>query len=243
MVPKYSLLSNNPFSLLIDLIFPKICFTCLSRIEDDDNFLCQGCKKELQLLPDSCCPVCGSLNTLTKENCVFCQSEKVYFDRCRSIFPYNDVVRTLIHELKYNDMTNIAGYLAEHAIKYLRSKNPFSQIDYVCPVPLHPTRRRERGYNQAAFIAKKLASHFGWDYKPDVIKRVKFTESQANLTPKQRKENVNRAFSIDRNFILYEVNILIIDDVFTTGATVNSICQLLRQHRVNNIYVLTVARA
>lgn len=156
---------------------------------------------------------------------------------------YNEKVRALIHELKYREMTRIADYLADHTIKYLHSHQPFSKVDYVCPVPLHPTKKRERGYNQAALIARKIAGHFNWQFKPELIKRVRFTESQSNLSPQERKLNVGRAFSVDRNSILYEVNILIIDDVFTTGATVNSISRVLKKHAVDKVYVLTVARA
>ena len=190
-----------------------------------------------------CCPTCGAFDIISKEDCQYCNSEKIYFDKCRSLSTYNNVVRTLIHELKYNETTKIAHYLADHTIKYLHARNPFPEVDFVCPVPLHPTKKRERGYNQAAIIARDIADHFKWEYKPDLIKRTKYTESQSRLPPHKRKDNVSRAFSIDRNSILYEVNILIIDDVFTTGATVNSICRILKEYRVDKIYVLTVARA
>ncbi len=235
--------SNNLISHLIDLIFPPICFACSARIEDREPFLCLSCRKELKEGNDVCCPTCGAFDTLSRENCHYCNAEKAYFDKCRSLFPYNNVVRSLIHELKYREMTKIAPYLADHTIKYLHAKNPFPKVDFVCPVPLHPTKKRDRGYNQAAIIARNIAEHFAWEYKPDLIKRTKYTESQSRLSTPRRKDNVSRAFSIDRNSILYEVNILIIDDVFTTGATVNSICRILKEYRVDNIYVFTVARA
>jgi ComF family protein len=160
--------------------------------------------------------------------------------------------------MKYREKTLIADYLSERVIDFLETENPLSlmpgmrtdlenkhknRIDIICPVPLHPTKKRERGYNQAALIADKLAGHFGWQYEPDLVTRTKFTLSQARLSPEQRKLNVNRAFSIDRKITIQDANILVIDDVFTTGATVNSLSRILREQGVKSIYVLTVARA
>ncbi len=140
-------------------------------------------------------------------------------------------------------MTKIATYLGEKGIEYLRRHNPFPDVDYICPVPLHPTKARARGYNQAALITKKIASYYSWNYRPKIIKRKKYTQRQSNLSPEERKLNVSRAFSIDRKGMSSDSNILIIDDVFTTGATVNSICRLLKKQLDGKIYVLTIARA
>ncbi len=239
----FSLRSRNIFTPLLDLVFPRTCFACSVRIPDQDPFLCLTCRNELK--PDSgySCPVCGSFNNFSKEGCSFCSAEDVYFDKCVSVFSYNDVVRKLIHDMKYKEMTKIASYLAQYAIKHINNRNPFAPIDYVCPVPLHKTKERERGYNQAALIASRIARHFNWHYSPELIKREKFTESQAKLSPEKRKLNVGKAFSIDRMSVIKDSNILIIDDVFTTGATVNSISHLLKTENAKTISVLTVARA
>ena len=230
----------NPF---LDLVFPRICFACSERIDDQDRFLCQKCRKELLPVGDFACPVCGSFETVNQQDCSLCNSEEIHFDRGFSLIPYNDVVRTLIHELKYNEMTKVADYLVDYSIRHIEARMPFSDVDYVCPVPLHSTKKRERGYNQAALIAKKIAAHFKWQYEPGLVKRFRFTESQADLSPEQRRKNVNRAFSVNKKFTIRDKNILIVDDVFTTGATVNSISQVLREQKVNKIYALTVARA
>lgn len=243
MARKFSLPLNSFAVPLLELFFPRFCFACSRRIEDKDPFLCLSCKRDLQPANEFSCPVCGTYNTISQENCQLCSTEKLFFDRAVSLLAYNDVVRKLIHELKYNEMTKIASYLTDRTIDYLENENPFSRVDYVCPVPLHRTRRRERGFNQSALIAEKIAKHFDWQYSSKLIRRDRFTVSQSSLSPEGRKHNVSRAFSLDKNYQLNDMNILIIDDIFTTGATVNSISRMLREQQVNKIYVLTVARA
>ncbi len=243
MAQLFSTRSNTIIKPFLDLVFPPICFVCSERISDRDPFLCSKCRKELIPETDMVCSICGSFNTFGKQDCQFCQTETLYFDKCVSIFPYNDVVRTLIHELKYKEMTRIASYFTEQAIFFIETEIPFSSIDYVCPVPLHRTRQRERGFNQAAIIAQQLAKHFDWKYYPKLIKRAKFTFSQSNLSPEMRKLNVETAFSVDKKSELENLDFLIIDDIFTTGATVNAICRMLREHNVNRVFVMTIARA
>lgn len=227
----------------LDLCFPPICLACSARIDSKDPFLCSRCRENLELIEDFVCPVCGAFDTNRQEDCSYCNSELISFDKCRSLYPYNNVMRTLIHQLKYNEMTKISSYLAEKAVDYLRRHNPFPEVGCISPVPLHPTKARSRGYNQAALITKKIAASFSWTYRPNLIKRTKFTERQSHLAPEERKLNVSKAFSIDRKETVQDYNILIIDDVFTTGATVNSICRLLREQLNGKIYVLTIARA
>lgn len=243
MAQRSFLLSRFFLIPLVDLVFPRICFACSERVDDQDRFLCDKCKKELLPVGDLSCPVCGSFETVNQHDCSLCNSEEIHFDKCFSLMPYNDVVRTLIHELKYNEMTKVSDYLVDYSIRHIEAKMPFSDADFVCPVPLHKTKQRERGYNQAALLARRIAAHFKWQYEPDLVKRFRFTESQADLSPDQRKMNVNKAFSVKKKIPLRDKNILIVDDVFTTGATVNSISQVLKEHQVNKIYVLTVARA
>lgn len=255
MVRKSLLQLRSFITLALSLVFPKICFACAKRIDDEDPFLCYLCKRELVFPDDLTCPKCGAFDVQVREICSYCSKEMVYFDKCASLFPYNNTVRTLIHELKYNEMTKIANYFAAMLIEYLERDNPFTSgkeetrqgnrpmIDHVCPVPLHPTKERVRGYNQAAKIAEMIAETFKWNYSPNLIKRTKYTISQSALSPEDRKLNVGKAFSVDRKGMLEDSNILVIDDVFTTGATVNSLSKLLKEHRVNRVFILTVARA
>jgi ComF family protein len=140
-------------------------------------------------------------------------------------------------------MTKVAEVFSDLAIDYLERTKPFGHIDYVISVPLHTVRKRTRGYNQSEIIAKKIASHFNWNYVPSIVKKHKATLSQANLSAESRFTNVEDAFSVDSKNRIEESNLLIVDDVFTTGSTVNEISRTLQRHQVNKVYVLTMTRA
>ena len=231
--------SLNPFNL----IFPKVCFNCSTRLKDSERFICSVCRKELLPYYKSFCELCGAYNVESGQICIHCFNNEYEFDKCRSVTRFNDVTKKLIHELKYNEMTQVADIFSSLAIDYLEKVKPFDRIDYVISVPLHIVRKRTRGYNQSEIIAKKIASHFNWSYVPSIIKKHKATLSQANLSAKARLTNVENAFSVDSKNRIEESNLLIIDDVFTTGSTVNEISRTLKRHHINKVYVLTMTRA
>ena len=230
----------NIFSSFIDLIFPKTCIGCNSRLNDKEQILCSECEQSLDFLT-GICEICGT----TKENnpCKTCESNKFYFDKACSVFQFNSTVQNLIHNMKYNEMTKISEYLGKYTKEYLNTFHPFSKIDIITPIPLHKVKKRSRGFNQSEFLTRVISEQMNWTHIPNLILRKKFTETQTKLSKKQREENVSNAFKLNPKFNIENKDILIIDDVFTTGATINSACKLLKNHNANKIYVLTIARA
>ena len=228
----------NPF---IDLIFPKICLGCNCRLEKEQFFLCSECEALLEFLYGNVCEICGSVK-LTNQ-CRSCETNTFSFDKARSVFHFNKVVQNLIHELKYSEMTKTAKYLGEFACEYLSKFQPFKNVDIIMPVPLHKVKKRARGFNQAEFLTKEIAEKMNWQHISNLILRKKFTKTQTKLKRKQRQVNVSGAFVLNPKFDVAKKNILIVDDVFTTGSTVNAISKLLKNNAVSKIYVLTIAKA
>ncbi len=228
------------FSSFIELIFPKTCIGCYSRLENNEQILCKECKGSLEFLSDVC-EVCGSI----KENgiCHICKSGEIYFDKARSVFHFNKIIQNLIHEFKYNEMKKVSQYLGKLTEEYLNRFQPFEHVDIITPIPLHKVKKRSRGFNQSEYLTREIADQMKWKHIPNLILRKKFTETQTKLTKKQRRVNVSDAFKLNPKFDVKNKNILIVDDVFTTGATINSASNLLRNNGVNKIYVLTIARA
>lgn len=230
----------NILQTFIGLFFPKICLSCDERLLDNDQFLCLNCFNSLDFLK-VICPICGSPKT--EEKCNVCQTNEFLFDKARSVFMFNTVVQNLIHEFKYNEMTMIAKFLGKLSREYIEKFKPFDHIDYVVPVPLHKVKKRSRGFNQSEYITRQIARNMNWKHLPNLIKRKRFTETQTKLNKEQRRKNVSFAFKINSKYNIKGKNILLVDDVFTTGATANSITVALKEKQVNKVYVFTIARA
>ena len=234
-------LSNiNILQTFIGLFFPKICLNCEKRLDEKENFLCSDCSKSLEFLEDIC-DVCGAPKT--GEKCWVCDTNNFHFDRARSVFMFNKIVQKLIHEFKYSEMTRIAKFFGEYSREYLNKYQPFDHIDIIAPVPLHIVRKRDRGFNQAEFLTKEISKNMGWDHVPTLIKRKRFTQTQTKLKKAKRKDNVSNAFSANPKINIKGRNILLVDDVFTTGATANSIAEILKEKQANKVYVFTIGRA
>ncbi len=230
----------NILQTFIGLFFPKTCLSCDERLLENEQFICSNCNNSLKFL-ENICIICGALKTTSE--CKVCRTNEFQFDKARSVFMFNKVVQNMIHEFKYNEMTQIAKFMGMKAQEYIERFQPFDHIDYIVPVPLHKVKKRSRGFNQAEYLTQEISKNMNWKHLPKLIKRKKFTETQTKLNKDQRKKNVSFAFAINTKYDIKGKNILLVDDVFTTGATANSITIALKEKQVNKVYVLTIARA
>ena len=228
----------NLFKQFIDFLFPRTCFCCNSRIEN--GIICKICESDLNEIQNICLK-CGA--DQQKNNCRFCKNNDFIFDEARSIFQFGKNLQILIHELKYNEMIKVSGLLGKFAADYLQRNNHFSKIDMIAPVPLHKVRKRDRGFNQAELLSKEISERMNWKHTPDLILRNRFTQTQTKLGREDRHRNVSGAFTLNIKYDIKNKNILIVDDVFTTGATVNSLSTILKDNEAGNVFVLTIARA
>ena len=187
------------------------------------------------------CPVCGAEKQ--KKKCQICEGNNFQFDKARSVFHFNKIIQNLIHDLKYDEMTKVAKFLGEQTASYLNRMQPFDRVDLIAPVPLHKVRKRERCFNQSELLTQEISELMNWKHKPHLILRNRFTKTQTKLDRKDRQKNVSGAFTLNIKFDIQGKNILLVDDVFTTGATVNSISSLLKNNGAAKVYVLTIARA
>ncbi len=230
----------NLFRTFIGLFLPRICLNCDKHLLESEYLICSECYSSLKFLTEIC-PVCGAPKNETK--CITCETNEFIFDKARSVFSYDDILQNLIHEFKYNEMTSIIKLLGKLSHEYLTKFQPFDHIDYIVPVPLHKVKKRSRGFNQSEYIAREISRGMNWKCLPNLIKRKKFTETQTKLNKQQRRKNVSMAFRINQKYDIKYKNILLVDDVFTTGSTVNSIASVLKEKQVNKVYVFTIARA
>lgn len=231
--------------LCLDFLFPlePYCIICNTKISSDRKRVCLNCEKKIVKITAPVCIRCGrKLNRYInkgKEICSDCLKEKLYFEEARAFGSYEGILKKLIYEFKYKGKKELALFLGAKMFDVFQSLS-WSFIDFIVPVPLHKRRERERGYNQALLLAKVLKRKTGIPISKALI-RIKDTEHQTVLSKTYRQKNLDDAFKV-KSKKFYKKIILLVDDVYTTGSTVNSCAKSLKQAGASKIYVLTCAR-
>lgn len=217
-----------------DLVFPPGCVGC-GQI---GKYWCEACQAKLLPLDGPICEICG-VPCKHSSICVDCQRKPPAFDHVRSVARYENPFRKGIVRLKYHGNAALGEVLSVHLIQLLLSLQ--WKIDMVLPVPLSESRWKKRGYNQTAYLAYPLSQYFQWPYQPYVLRRTRDTRSQVGLTGEERRENLKDAFFAESSLV-QQKSILIVDDVFTTGSTLNTCAQALKQAGAHKVYGITLGR-
>jgi competence protein ComFC len=219
----------------IDILFPPACGGC----DRAGVRWCQECNQKVETISPACCQICGQ-KLSNSDICPRCNSVRPIFSHLRSWAVFNNEIRNAIHKLKYRKDMSLGEILSRPLIELISSL-PW-EIDIVMPVPLSDERQKERGYNQAALIAFPIALSMGLKYHTKALRRVRDTVSQVGLSFDDRHINVSGAFAADQR-IVYKKNILIVDDVATSGATLNACAEALLVADAKEVNAVTLARA
>lgn len=225
---------------LLDLAIPPSCLVCGCRIDDQKDILCADCESMISVVSGNCCPKCGAV--VSGAECANCAKESFAFDVTDSLFKYAGTTKDLIHQLKYNGYISPAGYLAVPLAEYLQSDADLKDYDLICPIPLHRVRKRERGYNQSELIAYAAAKLAEMPYAQPLI-RSHYTRSQTMLSREKRKKNLHGAFAICNRDAVKDKKVILVDDVFTTGSTLNEAAKELKTAGAIKVAAITVAKA
>jgi ComF family protein len=220
----------------LDLLFPRRCAVCGSF----EDFLCHQCEEGLPQAAPPRCIVCWQPHAGSGV-CQRCQQESPAFEGLRSPYVFQGGARELVHALKYDHQTALATLMASLLSRYLLYGIRLP-ADILIPVPLYPRRKRVRGYNQSALLARELGHRVGLPVEERTLVRERNTPSQAErLSAKERRMNVAGAFAY-RGQGLQGQRVLLIDDVATTGATLDACARVLRQAGAASVWALTFAR-
>lgn len=224
---------------LLELLFPIECLNCGKEKE----WLCQQCFNSIPLVNQFVCPICQrpSLNGAT---CLDCKN-KTYLDGLIFATYYDrPLIKKLIQKMKYYFIKDVAEILAELPIKLIINSNLYSSLqpDLVIPIPLHRKKILERGFNQSEIIAQKIAQKFNWPLGNNIIARIKNTKSQTKLKKEKREQNIAGAFTVCDKKIIKNKNIILIDDVVTTGATLEEAAKVLKKSGAKSVWAITVAK-
>jgi ComF family protein len=215
-------------------LLPGTCLLCSS--DSAAMLLCRACSADLPSLPQHLCPQC-SAQTTHGERCGACLKAPPAFAKTLAIFRYEFPVDRIIHAYKYGHQIAVAEWAAELIANQIQA----SEYDLLIPMPLHPARLRERGFNQSVEIARRIASKMKLPLDSHSLIRRRATSPQAELPMKERARNVRGAFECKTD--LSARRILLIDDVMTTGATLREAARVIKLHGAAQIDVAVVARA
>ena len=231
----------STLSRLLDLFFPRHCLNCHNLLKHSETgFICPQCFQLFVFNQQSPCTHCGRAMGSTEGTiCQNCLDLKPYFSHGVSLFAFNILGRQFIHTLKYHQGTYLKTDISK-LLKHEQARLTNFQGAYFVPVPLHFSRLWHRGYNQSEIIAKALQSCCNGHYAA-ILNRKNNTRSQTSLTRSERKKNVENAFKLKVKNIDREQLYVLVDDVFTTGATLNECAKVLHQQGVSNISVFTLA--
>lgn len=211
------------------------CILCGATAHHD---FCTACETELPWFPENHCPIC-LWPVPTSEVCGACLKKAPAFTRSIAALRYTFPVDALIRSLKYQSNLAIAPIFANLLLKHLNNSSQ-RKPDLILPMPLHATRLRERGFNQAVEISRPIAKQLNIRFMIDHCYRIRDTAPQADLPWSERRKNVHQAFQCDID--LSGQHVAIVDDVMTTGATLNELAQVLRQQGASEISNWVIAR-
>ena len=229
---------------IVDTILPAKCVSCSGVVDSGDYpHVCESCSGRIHIIDGARCSTCGYPVFGENEGvpiCQHCDGLDAKFEEGRSIGLFTGPVRSLIYALKYEK-----GLWALRDIRTMakRSNGLYRYLydSVLVPTPLHSRKERERGYNQSQLIAEELADEFGLKVENSLLKRVLDTPSQTQFNRSERRRNLRNAFAIRRkSAIAPDLRYILIDDVFTTGSTLNACAAVLRKAGAGHVDTLTV---
>ena len=226
--------------------YPEVCQLCRqARATPSQGFICSECRRKIRLIEPPFCDRCGYpyQGAITQQfECSNCRNLDYAFRYARSAVAAQDTFLEVIHRYKYNRALWFEPLLIELLANCAGPQLLAQKWDCIVPVPLHPTKEREREFNQAERMARGLSRATGIPLKTRCLRRVVATRTQTRLTREERLANVRDAFTLKRAAPVEGQNIVLIDDVFTTGATTNACARVLRGAGAVDVCVWTVAR-
>ena len=232
------------FTALLDLLLPSFCLACEKPLGPAPDLLfCPECLEKIHCIKSPLCPCCGRVYLKAANgdhHCGVCLAAPWHFTQARAIFLYEEPVKEVIHRFKYQGKTACLPSFASFA-RSLPHVAEMKDADWIVPVPLHQSRLRERGFNQALLLARAF---FPKDRRValDLLVRSRPTEPQTSFNGAARRTNLKNAFAVKKPQQLAGKKILLIDDVFTTGTTVNECARVLKKAGAAEVMVLTLAR-
>lgn len=225
--------------VLWELLFPRRCPVCDGVVRFCKEYICPSCLEKIKFLGDRTCLKCGKELEEEEEYCADCRRKRHNYEQGAAVFEYGSMAASL-YRFKYGKRQEYADFYGKCMVERLGSRWKDWGIQALIPVPIHPSRRNQRGYNQAQLLAEAISRRTGIPVRNDIIVRYKKTLPQKELDEGQRQNNLKKAFKILENDVKLDT-IVIIDDIYTTGSTINAMAAMLHKAGIKKIYYAALA--
>lgn len=226
---------------IIDYLFPPRCYSCYELNVVVDGF-CGECWTKFNFISRPYCVVCGTMFNicvLEDQVCAKCLTWQPHYDKSRSLMKFDEYSKHVVHAFKYYDKTNLAKTFSKLICN--RYISEIKDVDVVIPVPMHKLKRLFRMYNHAHLLALEISKTINKPLCWNVLIKSKWTKSQTTLTKAQRLKNLAGSITLKLPEIIKNKKVLLVDDVKTTGATINKCSKILKQGGASEVYVVTIA--
>lgn len=232
---------TSPFKILlslvkatINLIYPPYCIVCNSYLAETERLICSSCwfnlpqiKEDFDLLNE----IKSGLN------------EETHFSEAFSVWDFSPPIQAAVHHLKYQNFKVLANRVGAFMAERLKKLSLPLDKTILIPIPLHKTRIRERGYNQSSLLCQVITSEIDLPYNDQILKRTRYTQSQTKLNAAERAKNVENAFKVISAKAIQNKIVILVDDVITTGSTMNECARELIKNGANCVYIFSMAKA
>ncbi len=230
---------------LLDILYPVRCPVCENIVTPKGKKICSPCEKKLQLITEPRCKKCSKpIDQDQREYCSDCERKNYHFEHGYSVWIYNSTMKKSIANFKYSYKREYAKYYIQEIIREYGRVIKKLAPDALVPVPIHESKYRERGYNQAEILAKGIGKELDIPVLPHLLIRNKKTLPQKQLSDKERLRNLQKAFVYNEKFANnYSKSIkrvLLVDDIYTTGSTIEACANILRHNGIEHIHFITL---
>lgn len=225
---------------LLYLVYPRRCPVCHQIVEPKGEVICGGCRKRLQPILEPCCKKCGKpVEREEQEYCYDCAKWKHCFEEGRALYVYDKVMKKSIAYFKFQNRREYAKAYAEEICRCLGEKILQWGADCFVPVPIYRKKRIERGFNQAEVLAEEVSKRVGIPVDKEILVRIRRTLPQKELNEEERRKNLINAFQIGKKGVKYK-KIILVDDIYTTGSTIDACTKVLKASGVQKVYFLSL---
>lgn len=226
---------------VLNMVYPRRCALCHEIAMPKGQLVCPGCYTKVSVIQEPKCKYCGKKLMVEEQECCFdcSKREHTWFEQGVALWDYTDTMRTSIAKFKYHARREYADFYAQEFVREYADYMERLELDAIIPVPVHWTRYIQRGYNQAEVLADRIGRKIGVPVYSDLLLRKRKTIAQKQLDDHQRAHNLEGAFMIAKNYInsMDGLNsIMIIDDIYTTGSTINACAKTLKKTGVRSVY-------
>lgn len=228
------------YNQILDLLFPRRCPVCAGIVIPKGALICPDCMKKLSWVRRPTCKKCGKeVISDTIEYCSDCTRHKRSFDHGLSLINYDHIAGRSMARIKYGNKREYLDFYAEAMFRKLGPRIQAMKADVLIPVPVHPSRRRTRGFNQAEELSRRLSKKLLIPTCASLLRRSKRTAPQKSLDPAGRLKNLEQAFCADR--LPENIHtVILVDDIYTTGSTAEACTRVLKKAGAEHVYFLTI---